>query len=132
MRFLPIVFAMAIMQVFMALHADKNEDKAEELAQEMHTIASRCKKESLEQMMEERSRLLTRNENETVTVFVDAVERKIDGYDIIAYLRSFNTEVCTQCAGVMIADHELGRDAMWWKLGGQKIKTAKRIGVLKY
>lgn len=114
-----------------ALLPVKDRNTIEKIAHEMHTLASQCKKMSLDEMKVQRLQFLHNNKNATAADLVNAIEMKIDGYDIITLLRSSDAEVCQKCADIITADYELGRDAVDWWCGGITLARAMQLGVLK-
>lgn len=125
MRFFSVVFAIAVLQVFVVAPVDGDEKKAEELAAKMLVIAPRCTELSIEEMKALRLQFLRDNQDETVGDFRKALEKS----DIVARFKSYNTQVCSDCAKIMQADSDLGKK--YWFAGWVSIKTAMDSGILK-
>lgn len=100
-----------------------NGDKVVTIAREMRDIASHCQTLSSEEMKAKRLQFLKNNKSATIENLIEAIETKIEGKDIIAFLDSFNCDVCKEYADSIKTDHERGNRAIKNNFGGTSIET---------
>ena len=120
---------MQVMIVSLA-YADQHE-KIEKIAQHMHALAPLCTKLASGEMAVKRQQFLNEHKNATAADLVEAIQKKINGKDIIEVLRSLDGPVCRECTKTMVADYDLGCDAIDWWLGGTSIQWAMQLGLLE-
>ena len=105
------------------------------IAHEIHAIAPQCKTRSITEMKAQRLQFLQKYKNATAKDLFKALTLKIDGYDIISLLRSYDGEVCEECADIIAGDYELADDVVnWWGgnvTGEITLERAMQLGVLK-
>ena len=93
------------------------------IAREMREVALCCQTASSEEMKAKRLQFLKNNNSATIEDLVKAIETKIDGKDVIAYLDSFDCDVCKEYADSIKTDYERGNRAIKNNFGDTSIET---------
>lgn len=100
-----------------------NGDIVIKIAREMREVASCCQTASSKEMKTKRFEFLKNNKSATIEDLIKAIETKIDGKDIIAFLDSFNCDICKEYAESIKTDHERGNRAIKNNFGSTSIET---------
>lgn len=134
MKNITIILFPVIVQTTILFSTD-NQKKFEAIAHEIHAIAPQCKTSSIAEMKALRLQFLQKHKHATAKDLFKALTMQIDGYDIISLLRSYDGEVCEECADIIAADYELADGVVnWWggDLTGEiTLECAMQLGVLK-
>jgi hypothetical protein len=117
-----IVFLFLMQRGVFSPHRDGG-DVVIKIAREMREVASCCQTASSEEMKTKRLQFLKNNKSATIDDLMKAIETKVDGKDVIAYLDSFNSDVCKEYAQSIKTDYERGNRAIKNNFGDTSIET---------
>ena len=94
------------------------------IAQQMRDLAPQCQYLSSEEMRKVRREFLENNKNATVEDLVNAIDRPIDGDNIIDYFRSFGPySVCEEHTQLLQDDKRRGERGIYVGKGKTTIDT---------
>lgn len=128
-----ILFPMIIQATI--LFSESDQKTIEIIAHEIHAIAPQCKTNSIAAMKNQRLQFLQKHKNATAKDLFKALTMKIEGHDILTLLRSYDGDVCQECADIIAGDYELANDVVnWWGgdiTGEITLARAMQLGVLK-
>lgn len=120
--FIAIAFLLLMQRGIFSPQRD-NGNTVIKIAREMREVASCCQKASSEEMKTRRLQFLKNNKPATINDLMKAIETKIDGKDVVAYLDSFDCDVGKEYAESIKTDYERGNRAIKNNFGDTSIET---------